>query len=350
MIVPRPSPHFFVFSPLPFATERTHTNKQVQEKAEKDSGRRPPLREVARSAAGGKLSDEEFAHVMQDGMEARQRLVVCNLALVVSLSSKYKRSHFNCKCLQVCLTRHNAASPRGESGLGAGVLLFAANSYRRSRENRGKASARAAALGTVKVPKVSHVYFVCAAVLALEGASGFSRGVAHMLQGGRYIFAGSALSFAEKFTRPPHPLSWCADPDSGGDHRADPGGGEVRPRKRFPVHHLRHLVDRGAATGVGADGACFVVVAAVRCFFVVVAGGGVAAVAAFIGGKGGAGWFVFVFWPLMLLLSSRVLPLLPSWWCCLCCCRVVVCSLLLVLLPPFDLLPPRELSGNFRAL
>ena len=72
---------------------------QAQEKAEKEDGRRPPLREVARSSAG--LSEDEFAAVMQEGMEARQKLVVCNLALVVSLSNKYKRSHFNCNCLQV---------------------------------------------------------------------------------------------------------------------------------------------------------------------------------------------------------------------------------------------------------
>lgn len=43
--------------------------------------------------------------VMQDGMEARQKLVVCNLALVVSLSNKYKRSHFDCSCLQVGVAR-----------------------------------------------------------------------------------------------------------------------------------------------------------------------------------------------------------------------------------------------------
>ncbi|CAN0312388.1 unnamed protein product, partial [Ectocarpus sp. 12 AP-2014] len=73
---------------------------EAQEKAEKNSGRRPRLRDVARSAG---LSEEAFASVMQAGMEARQKLVVCNLALVVSLANKYKRSHFDCGCLQVKL-------------------------------------------------------------------------------------------------------------------------------------------------------------------------------------------------------------------------------------------------------
>eukprot|EP00752_Nemacystus_decipiens_P004809 g4376.t1 len=74
---------------------------EAQEKAEKENGRRPPLREVARSSAG--LSEDEFAAVMQEGMEARQKLVVCNLALVVSLSNKYKRRHFHCNCLQTLI-------------------------------------------------------------------------------------------------------------------------------------------------------------------------------------------------------------------------------------------------------
>eukprot|EP00903_Cladosiphon_okamuranus_P010089 g9556.t1 len=74
---------------------------EAQEKAEKEDGRRPPLREVAKSSAG--LPEDEFAAVMQEGMEARQKLVVCNLALVVSLSNKYKRSHFNCNCLQTLI-------------------------------------------------------------------------------------------------------------------------------------------------------------------------------------------------------------------------------------------------------
>lgn len=77
---------------------RARLPSQAQEKAEKDSGRRPRLRDVARSAG---LSEEAFASVMQAGMEARQKLVVCNLALVVSLANKYKRSHFDCGCLQV---------------------------------------------------------------------------------------------------------------------------------------------------------------------------------------------------------------------------------------------------------
>ncbi|CAN0038179.1 unnamed protein product [Scytosiphon promiscuus] len=74
---------------------------ETQEKEEKKTGRKPPLREVARRSAG--LSEEELAIVMQDGMEARQKLVVCNLALVVSLSNKYKRSHFDCGCLQTLI-------------------------------------------------------------------------------------------------------------------------------------------------------------------------------------------------------------------------------------------------------
>ncbi|CAN0295866.1 unnamed protein product, partial [Hapterophycus canaliculatus] len=74
---------------------------QAQEKEEKKTGRRPPIREVARRSAG--LSEAELVVVMQDGMEARQKLVVCNLALVVSLSNKYKRSHFDCSCLQTLI-------------------------------------------------------------------------------------------------------------------------------------------------------------------------------------------------------------------------------------------------------
>ncbi|CAM9779577.1 unnamed protein product [Ectocarpus sp. 4 AP-2014] len=73
---------------------------EAQEKAEKNSGRRPRLRDVARSAG---LSEEAFASIMQAGMEARQKLVVCNLALVVSLANKYKRSHFDCGCLQTLI-------------------------------------------------------------------------------------------------------------------------------------------------------------------------------------------------------------------------------------------------------
>lgn len=74
------------------------TAAQAQQKAEKERGIRPPLREVARSSG---LSEAGFAAVMQAGMEARQKLVVCNLALVVSLSNKYKRNNFGCSCLQV---------------------------------------------------------------------------------------------------------------------------------------------------------------------------------------------------------------------------------------------------------
>ena len=66
----------------------------------KTLGRKPILQEVEEATG---LSREVYGGVMLDGMEARQRLVVSNLALVVSLASKYKRKNFDCSCLQVCV-------------------------------------------------------------------------------------------------------------------------------------------------------------------------------------------------------------------------------------------------------
>lgn len=68
----------------------------------KTLGRKPILQEVEEASG---LSREMYGGVMLDGMEARQRLVVSNLALVVSLASKYKRKNYDCSCLQVSYLR-----------------------------------------------------------------------------------------------------------------------------------------------------------------------------------------------------------------------------------------------------
>ena len=70
--------------------------------------------------------------------------------------------------------------------------------------------------------------------------------------------------------RTPFPLTKCffavcyfcalclplSDAGSGGDAGADPSGGALRPGQGLPVHDLRHLVDRGQAARVRADGVC----------------------------------------------------------------------------------------------
>lgn len=143
---------------------------------------------MARSAAGGKLSDEEFAHVMQDGMEARQRLVVCNLALVVSLSNKYKRSHFNCNCLQACVcVCARACYAEHPGGTDVSLLDFCCSlpvsPLRRNRRELGSSLrsrcslrvhifVRSALLrsGRSKHQKLSFFYCVCPARLAFSRA------------------------------------------------------------------------------------------------------------------------------------------------------------------------------------
>lgn len=56
--------------------------------------------ELAEAVAASGLSRKRYNGVMVDGMAARQRLVVSNLALVVSLASKYKRSNLE-RCMEV---------------------------------------------------------------------------------------------------------------------------------------------------------------------------------------------------------------------------------------------------------
>lgn len=63
-------------------------------------GREPTPQEQA--AAVG-LSGEEYRDVMKEGLAARQRIVVSNLALVACVANKYKRSaaSHQCGCLEV---------------------------------------------------------------------------------------------------------------------------------------------------------------------------------------------------------------------------------------------------------
>lgn len=81
----------------PLTTTLCCKKKQDKEKLQASLGR--PV-ELAEAVAASGLSRKRYNGVMVDGMAARQRLVVSNLALVVSLAGKYKRSNLE-RCMEV---------------------------------------------------------------------------------------------------------------------------------------------------------------------------------------------------------------------------------------------------------
>ncbi|CAM9566293.1 unnamed protein product [Choristocarpus tenellus] len=69
--------------------QRYHRLNEGTEQLEKELGREPTIKETCWRAG---MSEVEFNQALSMGSQARERMIVCNLALVVSIASRYRKA------------------------------------------------------------------------------------------------------------------------------------------------------------------------------------------------------------------------------------------------------------------